>query len=157
MKKALSLLLALVMCLSLCACGNNKDSKDTKAVVNNLYGETEHLSAKDLISVYEENEAKVKANYHFVDATIVGTVESVSTEWDLNPNKREEGYVITLAEGWVIGVMADDHEEVINLSKGDKIKVSSRIQYCTSTYVYMQYTEGQIDGSALDLSKIELE
>ena len=77
--------------------------------------------------------------------------------YEKNMLPREEGYVITLAEGWVIGVMADDHEEVINLSKGDKIKVSSRIQYCTSAYVYMQYTEGPIEGSALDLSKIELE
>ena len=156
MKKALSLMLAIVLCLSLCACGN--DPKDTKAVVTNLKGATESLSANELIALSFENQAKFDSLYDYADVTIVGTVESVRKTFDLGPKiNKEEGYYITLEEGWVIGVLADDHEEVINFSKGDKITVTSKIQYCSNEHVYMFYIQGQIEDNSLDLTKIESE
>ena len=156
MKKVFSLLLALVVCLSLWACGN--DPKDTKAIVTNCDGVTEAVSANELIALAFENTAKFQAYYDYADVTISGTVESVSLAFDLGPkNLKEDGYFITLEEGWVIGVLASGHEEVIDFSKGDRITVTSKIQYCSGEYVYLEYFQGQIDDISLDLTIIEFE
>lgn len=64
MKKALSLLLALVMCLSLCACGNS-DDRDL------LLGTWEVKNdALEIVYVFNEKEGKISGSasyYHFAD------------------------------------------------------------------------------------------
>ena len=47
MKKIISLLLALVLCLSLCACGNNANSKKTETLINAISGEWVNVNDMD--------------------------------------------------------------------------------------------------------------
>ena len=56
MKKALSLLLALVMCLSLCACGNGEQNGETKTPETNILGKWVDIS--DDVNSIQFNEDK---------------------------------------------------------------------------------------------------
>ena len=158
MKRVVVLMLTLVLCLSLFACSKGKkaDPMDTKMVITNSSGQTEYMSANDLIAINKENEAKYENNYDYQDVTITGTVVSVKSDWNLNPQFKEAGYVIMLEEGWKVEVMAIGHEEVETLSKGDKIKVYSKTQYCVDAYVGVNHFEGQIGGRNKDLSTITI-
>ena len=81
MKKAVSLLLALVMCLSLCACGKSKEVKAVEEMIAAI-GEVS-LESKDAITAAEEafraltSEEKEQAGNYFVLAESKDTLEEL--------------------------------------------------------------------------------
>lgn len=88
MKKALSLLLALVLCLSLCACGEvshseqDKSGSDQDTVANNtqltkdeMIATAEALDCTTILSDYESNPYNAKDKYTSKVFTIAGYIE----------------------------------------------------------------------------------
>jgi len=154
MKKALSLILELVLCMSLCACGGSETVNNTTDTVNTVQdaapvvepkatiktrdGNTETLTSSELCAIYFENQAKYSSKYQTADATVTGTVESVSEHLEYFGNTRKMVYDIKLKEGWEIIVLAECHKEVIELSAGDKVRVSSELQLVHFNVVTMQ-------------------
>lgn len=150
-KKILSVLLITVICIStLCACGNS--ATDTKATIVNNEGATEELSSKELYAINEENSAKFEKTYWNAQVTLTGTVESV----DNYPHSHMtcDMYQINLKEGWEVEVVAEFHEEVIDLVEGDKIKVTSNLQSAFTSDILL-YHYGQ-KGEVYDNTVIEV-
>ena len=121
MKKALSLLLVLVMCLSLCACGNNQKAYDT------------YLSGKSFESdgrvLSFDNDNQMTYYYqNFVGDTFRYTY-SIS-------NLENDGNTIRFT---VQQIYANTDRE--NIDKNEKIKVSydianDSVTYYNCTYAY---------------------
>ena len=80
MKKTISLLLALVLCLSLCACGNNANSKKTETLINAISGEWVNVNDMDRY-VFQQ------------DGT--GTHEGKTVEFTIDP----ESMLLSVTEG----------------------------------------------------------
>ena len=86
MKKAISLLLTLVICLSLCACGKSEAVKNVEAMIDALMGSTEYNveeieAIHTAFATFSEKEQKKVGNYDdfselsddFYAASLVGT------------------------------------------------------------------------------------
>ena len=127
MKKVLSLILTLVICLSLCAC----DNSNSAATITDLSGNTVQLTAKELGNLYEENAVKYNQLYNGASITAIGTVKEIDCEL------VDSDYMahIVMKEGWELIVCEKDHNEVANLRKGDKIQFTSKIRRFTGIYV----------------------
>ena len=135
MKKKLVLLLSVVLVIGtlFVGCAGNtlessRDPRDTKATVVDTDGQTVEISSKELIALREENSAKFSDKYWATQATINGTVEKVDSQWETWGSTTESVYVIYLEEGWVVTVLEEEHPEVIDFSKGDKVEITSTIQ-----------------------------
>ena len=123
MKKAISLLLALVLCLSLCACGGGNDAPETTEA------STETISPEETVMTKEEMlEQAVEIN---IDDLVYGSLS--------NPVKGQVEYCnkIMLISGYIT-LIATDHieigsnyridiylpvEEIVNFETGQKITV----------------------------------
>lgn len=137
MKKLLALIMVMVLCLSLCACGG-KSKTNVKATVINNDGVTEKLSSKELCDIYSENEARYRSKYQSADVTITGTVKTVESHLESYGTTTHSVYDIILEEGWEITVLEEFHEEVINLSAGDKVTISSELELVFGELVHME-------------------
>ena len=146
MRKTLSILLVLALCFGLCACvgntGNSADSTDNAtapvATIKTRDGETVYLTSAELCTIYNENQAKYSSKYQTADATIIGTVKSIEEHQEYFGSIRKKVYDINLVEGWEITVLAECHKEVIDLSAGDKVKISSELQLARYNIVSLQ-------------------
>ena len=74
MKKALSLILALVMCLSLCACGNNVDDSSPSKVDSKKFGTvfTYQHDKWNLYKATQLSETTIKIEKWGIDAAVDG-------------------------------------------------------------------------------------
>ena len=103
MKKALSLILALVLCLSLCACGSN-DAPETKATITTNEGKTVELSAQDLFNEFDGNEARFEKIYQGATIEFIGTVKYIKTDtlvYDGDSVPAHQNKIV-FEEGWCI-------------------------------------------------------
>lgn len=108
MKKILTVLLALAMCLSLCACG--KSAED-------LYEESPNLSLSEAGAEIDSNKARAKELYDgktFVVKAFVQEIES------------KEVY-LTSGSGF-LAVSFKDKEDMLEFSQGDTITVVGKIK-----------------------------
>lgn len=153
MKKIMSFLFIVVFCLSLCACGGESAS----ATVTDYDGNTVQMSAKNLASVYKENGAKFK-KYVGNDISFVGTVKSVESASRRNGDNFTTN-VIVFQEGWRVIIMEGDYNGLaFELSKGDKVSVSSQIYSCFGNSIEVAgidegsncYTRSSIRNSVLE-------
>ena len=134
MKKVLALVTVMVMVFTLCACGG---SGSPATIVDND-GNTVQMTAEDLVSIYEENEANYTKNYQGAEATVQGTVEKVDATMVTFGTYNKQVYEVYLQEGWEITVLQEFHDEVADLSKGDKVKITSTLQLGSMNRVRMQ-------------------
>ena len=129
MKKVLSLVLALVMCLSLCACGGSK-GKNAKATIIKNDGETVEMSAKELIMENDANEAKFLKLYSGASVEFVGTVETVKVG---DMVYTRDGIIskqnkIVFTEGWCLTLGSNnDKYDLSDYYVGQKLKVSTGV------------------------------
>lgn len=130
MKKGFCFILALVMCLSLCACGGGDSTSDTvetnkaevitnegdtvetnKATVITNEGDTVEMSAEELIAVYDSNEAKFDKLYSRAQITFTGTVSNIKIN---TMTITQEGLVgsgwnkVVFEEGWCLVIGEDN-------------------------------------------------
>lgn len=128
MKKLLAMVLVLVMVLSLGACGGGNGSSVKATIIDND-GATVSLSSKEILEIYNGNEAKFDKSYEGAQVTIAGTIESI--EAGRNSSLGQSVYGITLEEGWWIMVLKNSHDEVVDLVPGDKVTITSTLQGCS--------------------------
>ena len=138
MKKVLSLFLALVLCLGVCACSSsNSEPANEPAKIQDLDGNTVEMTAKELEDIYKENAAKFRKLYQGATVTGVGTVKRVNNFRDSFSGKTAMVYEIVMKEGWTLKVLEKGHDEVINLSSGDRIQFTSLISGADSNSVHL--------------------
>lgn len=127
MKKALSLLLALVLCLGLCACATQNSSP--AAIIDND-GNSVSMTAKELCDIYSENKAKFDKYYYGATINFTGTVESVRTDFLMNGSDIRVDR-ITFKEGWEVYLLHAWNDDIlVELSEGTVVEVSSKIFSC---------------------------
>lgn len=127
MKKALSLLLALVLCLGLCACATQSSSP--AAIVDND-GNSVSMTAKELCDIYSENKAKFDKYYYGAAINFTGTVEKIETDFRQNGSDIRVDRII-FQEGWEVYLLHGWYDDVlVELSKGTVVEVSSKIFSC---------------------------
>jgi len=124
--------------IGITGCGNKNDStdlgnssNDVATIIDNN-GETQKMSAKELVQIYEKDEAEFKKIYTGADITVVGTFEVVKEKIDFSiiDGKSEvvEVYELSLKEGWVIRINRQGNEDFIaKLNEGDKLEVKGNI------------------------------
>lgn len=78
-----------------------------------------------------------KDKYQGAEATISDTVDNVSTNFEKFGTTSKSVYVIKLKEGWKITVLEEFHDEVLDLSSGSKVTVTSHLQLCSGQQVSM--------------------
>lgn len=129
MKKAISLLLALVMCLSLCACGSGNDTPETtEAPTETTAPEETVMSKEEMLSIatnhysyplsaeISENIAKANATYLNQTVSIMGV--SIS---EINLDH------VVVKQGYTQYNIYLPSEELAELNKGDYVRVVGTI------------------------------
>ena len=134
MKKVISLLLALVCCLSLCACGKTPDTATNevnyKATISTNTGETVYLTAEDLFKAFDENEASFKKLYYGARIEFIGTVKNVKINTSVYDGEKvpTEQNKIVFEEGWCLIIGKDNTTyDLADFQAGQKLKVATGI------------------------------
>ena len=118
MKKAASLILALVMCLSLCACGNSRVKKNAATAPN--------LDLTAYYSMCLENEAKAKAEFHGNIYRYTGKVFQINSNYCV-----VEQYTKKFGRKTIYVYL--DSEDLIKLSKGEKYTFAGEFKHRSLT------------------------
>ena len=130
MKKALSLILALVLCLSLCACGGNQSSDpnpsaETQPSKEDILKEASDMNLVAAGKAFEENKVNAQDTYYNKYYTIVGTVRQIeSDEVIINPINAVSGSAFSSASQCHVKLPVD---EIKMLSTFDVIKVCGKL------------------------------
>ena len=136
MKKALSLILALVMCLSLCACGGENNTPETTAPATNTAtvitneGETVNVSAQDLFDEYDANEARFAKVYAGATIEFIGTVKYIKIKTNVYTGESitTRQNKIVFEEGWCLILGANSTlYDLADYYPGQKLKVTTGI------------------------------
>ena len=139
MKKAVTLILALMLLLSLCACGGNSENgagteDSSKATIVTNEGETVELSAQDLFDEFDANEARFAKVYQGAAIEFVGTVDYIKLETNVFTGEYTGGGVaskqnkIVFEEGWCLILFAGNTTyDLADYYPGQKLKVSTGI------------------------------
>ena len=133
MKKAISLFLAFVMCLSLCACGgkNENDSgTSAKATIITNEGKTVKLSAEELFNEYDGNEARFNKLYFGASIEFEGTVDYIKANTSVfdGDSVRSEQNKIVFKEGWCVIIGSKNTTyDLADYYPGQKLQVSTGI------------------------------
>lgn len=128
--------------------------EEPKAEIQMGSGKVEYLTSAELCAIYEENGAKYISNYQLKTATIVGTVKEVNARHDSFFAGATNEYEIVLEEGWEVTVLRKFHDEVEELSAGDKVKITSDLQLPSGDKVGM-HDMGMSGGKDCDWTTIE--
>ena len=128
MKKILALVMVIVLCLSLCACGGKK----TIATVKWSDGRSEEMDAKTLIKQYEENAARFSNCSVVVEAVI----EKISTDSVPTGNgSNQAAYVLNLEGNWEVKILQSVYDKSYShLNVGDKVRVTSGLNSASSAF-----------------------
>ena len=124
MKKTISLLLALVLCLSLCSCGNDPVSK-IKDVCKEYNLSNIEVSYKESWSIREYTYYKIDVNCDGASVLdkkqmglLLDSIKSAGTDWDSNRYVSREDVTIN-SDGHVYAYMKDEYDREILTIDGD--------------------------------------
>lgn len=135
MKKALSLILALAMCLGLCACGGENSggnkAANNKAVIITNEGKSVAMSAEELFKEYDANEARFNKLYNGATIQFTGTVKNIKADTSVyagNNSIRPGQNKIVFEEGWclIIGYQNDTYD-LADYYPGQKLEITTGI------------------------------
>lgn len=134
MKKALSLILAIVLCLGLCACGVGTETPTepavTKATIVTNEGNTVEMSAEDLFKEFDGNEARFNKLYRGATITFTGTVKYIKADTAVYSGNsvRPDQNKIVFEDGWclIIGYKNDTYD-LADYYPGQKLEVTTGI------------------------------
>lgn len=143
MKKVLSAILALVICLSLCACGGGNNTPETTepaaeisatatnaATVITNEGKSVEVCAQDLFDEYDANEARFAKIYGGAPIEFVGTVKNIKTNTYVYTGESvsSEQNKIVFEEGWCLIIGRENTTyDLADYYPGQKLKVSTGI------------------------------
>lgn len=137
-KKVISAVLALLIVVSLSACGKVQgngqettkgEQRVTAKVINNK-GVTEYLTAKDLMSLYSENDLAFKQDYWCAKVTVTGKITEVSGAKIINGSHYD--WTIEIDGNWFVGKTKNNESNVTEdfiakLRNGDVVTISGEI------------------------------
>lgn len=135
MKKYIALVLALMMCQSLCACGSNSESTEApaanRATIDTNEGETVELSAEELFSEFDGNEARFFKLYGGARIQFVGTVKSIDVNTYVyagsNTVQTEQNKIV-FEEGWCLIIGKENISiDLADYYPGQKVEVTTGI------------------------------
>lgn len=143
MKKAISILLALVLVLSLCACGGN-DSKNQSANPKVMIdGKEVSITASDI--------RNFSSRYIGSKITVTAKVERVEGPYYYVDSKPYfDYYDIDLAGGWTIRV-SDEDDIISQVNIGDTITASGYIMDAWVSVLICGKSGGNWDAAATDV------
>ena len=125
MKKVISIVLILALCLSLCACGNRSGSVTVK-------GET--YSIKEFYKLTLENSYKT-AQYYGSMATVQGKVTAIKGPTYITNINKYIGTSIVIGNNWSFEV-GDDSSILDEIDIGDTVRATGRISHILSAHIY---------------------
>ena len=118
-------------------------SSSVSATITDNYGNTLEKAAVNLRAENNENSAKFDDQYVGADITVSGTVHHIDhNDATLSlggKTYRTEVYRIFLEEDWEIIVISSEHPEIIDLQKGDKVRITSQIEGVSGDYIILSY------------------
>lgn len=129
-KKILSFLLILVLLIGMSGCGSDKNEIKEAFIMDNEGNEVQ-LSSKELMNIYDSNEAKFYKLYGGATITFESTVKSISvnTAVIVDSNHVTAGQnKIVFEDGWclIIG-NGNENFDLADYDKGDVLKVTTSI------------------------------
>lgn len=143
MKRIIALLLVVLISVTLCACSNDSDKQsnessdkqvqvnESKATIETNEGETVTMSAEELISEYDANEAKFDKLYYGAKIKFNGTVANIKTKTEVIVEQNQvttEQNKIVFEEGWCLVLGADNSNyDLANYDVGDVLEVTTSI------------------------------
>lgn len=134
MKKIISFLLSLVLCLSLCACSGSSETKTVKATVTTNSGETKQMTLAEIKGVAESNSLLFEKEYVGADITVTSTITKIGGAFLLTSWFECEAYLELDASdnvGCWFKPVTEDY--ALTLSVGDEITVTGKIGMASAT------------------------
>ncbi len=133
MKRVIPLFLALVLCLSLCACAGGV-GKETSVKIVTKDGQTEYLSGKELLDADEANPVAFDEKYYEASVTVVSEITAIHGRSSLNGHDMNA--YIELKGGWI--VEAATASVVSDLVVGDTVEITGKIwgTFASDIYIY---------------------
>ena len=124
MKKWLCLLMAAMLCVSLCGCGNQNKKEGPKDAKMNVDGEW--VSANEILAKVKDDPTDF---YGYVEreVEITGTVEKIETGYITIMSQSVNVYKVWLKEGWCAHMTIPDHPEMEDIQAGDIVTICSRM------------------------------
>ena len=151
MKKTIPLLLALVLCLSLCACGgegnNSQNTTDNVASKEEMLASASEFSCTNYLKEYKENPVRAEQTYVGQIVKFVGYVDSISAD-SVVVLPMNEAYQFSADCRIKVALSTD---EIMLLSTGDKIAIVGEIAELpivlnpAYTYPVSEHIVGQLD------------
>lgn len=116
MKRKLSIILALMLCLSLCACGGGNDTPETTVPENSINKEeivdtAVKLDGYTFYKEYESNKVKLSSQYEGTACLVAGTVYEI-----------ENDHIVVTDSNLMVNVYIPA-EEIIELQKDQYVEV----------------------------------
>ena len=135
MKRLLGIIMAAAIVFAFTGCGQSGTAA-TAATITKSDGTTEELTCKELMKIYDTNQAKFK-EYEGAPITFIGTVERVETYFRLNGSSTIFDS-IRFKEGWCVYILHGSKDSILKkLEVGTKVRVESNI--------YSGFAPGGID------------
>lgn len=140
MKKALSLILALVMCLSLCACGgeNQTTTETTEPAVetkDSLLAKAEKLDVYAFGKAMDENIVNAEAEYKGKTILLTGYITEIDKEGITLRSKRADDFRVNLAPEDIKKVYVNQFIDIVGvLTQVDGELIVDNAYFVTDTY-----------------------
>lgn len=159
MKKAISVLLALVMCLGMCACGTYPSAQDNATSMQNntsqvdpkdaMLSSATELKCGTLYDDYDENELNAIDKYVGKAFTVTGYIYGLNTEYiQLTP--FAPAIDSTTFEGCTVYLPTDDLKQV---RKGQIVTVVGKIsEYTPSSMFAVEMDEAYLVSNVIDIT-----
>ena len=128
MKKFIALMLVLLVAFSLCACSESKQAepKAPEATIINKNGETEYLTAADLLEINNGNSIAFSKTYKNAQVTLEAKVQKVNGA--CNYNGYPMNAYVELEGGWL--VESTKGTDLSQLMPGDMVRITGYIFDC---------------------------
>ena len=137
MKKFLSMFLVVAMIVSFTACGGSK----FKASITTNDGESVEKSFEELCEERSSNSVSFSNKYEGASISFTGTVESVSEYYQ--STMKVSIQQIDFEEGAQLQLLKGSYDDVVNnISKGDKVEVTSAIHGGGTFDIYLNDLHG---------------
>ena len=120
MKKALSLILAIVLCCGLCACGSNNQitAETTESAVeskDSLLAKAEELDVYTFGKAREENIVNAEAKYEGKTILLTGYITKIDKEGITLRSKRTDDFRVNLAPEDITKVYVNQFIDIVGI------------------------------------------
>lgn len=123
MKKVISMIMVIVLCVSMCACGSG-ELKDT-AVQSSVFVNGETYTLQEFKDIAENNSLKF-SKYIGKGATVTGKITEIETDWISSNLNHSFDVTITIESKWCFEV-SSNNPMLDNINLGDIVTITGVI------------------------------